>query len=195
MKAWKHFCTVGRHKYLVMKGCFKVGLYRQGLFHDLSKYSPSEFFVGCKYYQGDRSPNNAEREALGYSAAWLHHKGRNKHHSEYWLDYGMGGERGIVGMKMPVKYVVEMFIDRIAASKTYQKENYKDDAPLRYYERSMERGGSMIHKETARLLHELLQMLAREGEEKTYAYIRREVLKKNHKKRGRKENDAGFWNA
>ena len=83
----KHFKTITYHKWLVMKGCFAVGLYKQGVCHDLSKYMPSEFLVGAKYYQGDRSPNNAEREAMGYSSAWLHHKGRNKHHYEYWIDY------------------------------------------------------------------------------------------------------------
>ena len=78
MKAWRHLRTITHHKILVMKGCFKLGLYRQGLLHDMSKYSPAEFLVGCRYYQGTRSPNNAEREAKGYSSAWLHHKGRNK---------------------------------------------------------------------------------------------------------------------
>ena len=86
MKAIGHFCTITRHKLLVMKHCFRVGLYRQGLLHDLSKYSWTEFKVGCKYYQGDRSPNNAERETTGVSLAWLHHKGRNKHHYEYWIE-------------------------------------------------------------------------------------------------------------
>ena len=47
MNAWKHFKTVIYHKFLVMKGCFKVGLYRQGLLHDLSKFSPSEFVVSA----------------------------------------------------------------------------------------------------------------------------------------------------
>ena len=75
--AWKHFCTITHHKNLVLVGCFKIGLYRQGLLHDLSKYSPTEFLVGCKYYQGTMSPNNAERKEKGYSLAWLHHKGRN----------------------------------------------------------------------------------------------------------------------
>ena len=59
-----------------MKNCFAVGLYRQGLLHDLSKYSWEEFATGVKYYQGNRSPNAAEKEEKGYSAAWLHHKGR-----------------------------------------------------------------------------------------------------------------------
>ena len=77
MKAWEHLKTITHHKYLVMRGCFAIGLYRQGLLHDLSKYSPSEFFIGCRYYQGNRIPNAAELEAKGYSYAWLHHKGRN----------------------------------------------------------------------------------------------------------------------
>ena len=84
MQAWKHFKTITKHKLLVMEGCFKVGLYWQGITHDLSKYSPTEFLVGARYFQGTRSPNAAEREAKGYSEAWMHHKGRNRHHYEYW---------------------------------------------------------------------------------------------------------------
>ena len=118
---------------MVMKGCFAVGLYKQGLLHDLSKYMPSEFLVGARYYQGTQSPNNAERKELGYSSAWLHHKGRNKHHYEYWMDYSahapQGTSGGIIPARMPDRYVVEMFIDRVAASKNYNKENYKDDMP------------------------------------------------------------------
>ena len=178
MKALDHLRTINHHKMLVMKHCFKVGLYKQGLLHDLSKYSPTEFLVGCKYYQGTRSPNNAEREATGYSIAWLHHKGRNKHHYEYWIDYSMTPGEGIVGQKMPVKFVVEMVMDRIAASKTYAGKNYTDDYPLRYYENGASKLGKMIHPETAALLHKLLKMLADEGEEKTFAYIKKEVLKK-----------------
>ena len=94
IKAWKHFCTITKHKNLVLVGCFKVGLYRQGLLHDLSKYFPTEFLVGCKYYKGYMSPNNAEREDKGYSSAWLHHKGRNKHHMEYWIDYAAEKDQG-----------------------------------------------------------------------------------------------------
>ena len=177
MKALQHLRTINHHKRLVMEHCFQVGLYKQGFLHDLSKYSPAEFLVGCKYYQGTRSPNNAEREAVGYSSAWLHHKGRNKHHYEYWIDYSDSMERGIVGQKMPVKYVVEMFMDRIAASKTDQGKNYTDRHPLEYYDRGAGNLGEMIHPETAALLHKLLKMLARDGEKKTFAYIRKVVLK------------------
>ena len=176
MKALQHLKTINHHKWLVCQGCFKVGLYKQGLLHDLSKYSPTEFLVGSKFYQGTRSPNNAEREVKGYSAAWLHHKGRNRHHYEYWLDYSTDLNEGIIGMKMPVRYVVEMFLDRIAASKVYIGEAYNDSDPLRYYENG--RAGELMHPETRALLEKLLHMLAEKGEEETYRYIRREVLRK-----------------
>ena len=131
-KVWKHFKTITYHKYLVAKGCFGVGLYKQGLLHDLSKYSPSEFWVGVKYFQGDRSPNNAEREDIGYSSAWLHHKGRNKHHYEYWIDYNSRAkaEDIMIPVPMPKKYIAEMVMDRIAASKVYMGKDYTDASPL-----------------------------------------------------------------
>lgn len=175
MKGWQHLRTINHHKFLVMKGCFRVGLYKQGLLHDLSKYTPTEFRVGCKYYQGTASPNNLEREVKGYSSAWLHHKGRNKHHLEYWIDYGLGGDKTMTGMKMPLKYVVEMFIDRVAASKNYQKEKYTDESPWKYYEHG--RNHYMIHPDTQKLLEKLLRMLAEEGEDTTFTYIRQVLLK------------------
>lgn len=176
MKAVQHFRTITKHKFLVMKECFRVGLYKQGLLHDLSKYSWTEFRVGCRYYQGNRSPNNAEREDRGYSCAWLHHKGRNKHHYEYWLDYSLDGSGKMAGMKMPVRYVVEMFLDRIAASRVYKGDAYRNTDPLDYYRNG--RAGELMHPETRVLLEKLLYMLAEEGEEKTYRYIRKEILKK-----------------
>lgn len=160
-----------------MKECFQVGLYWQGLLHDLSKYTWQEFRVGCRYYQGDRSPNNAERESRGFSSAWLHHKGRNKHHYEYWIDYGLDGSKQMIGMKMPVKYVVEMFLDRIAASKVYKGNAYRDSDPLEYFRK----GGTedyLMHEETKKMLEGFLLMLAKRGEEETFRYIRNKVLKK-----------------
>ncbi len=174
MKWLKHLKTINHHKWLVMQHCFQVGLYKQGLLHDLSKYSWTEFRVGAKYYQGNRSPNNAEREDKGYTSAWLHHKGRNKHHLEYWIDYSTNPEEGMVGMEMPVKYVVEMFCDRMAASKTYNPESYTDQSPLKYYQKGKKR--YPMHKNTRALLERLLTMLAEQGEEKTFDYIRREIL-------------------
>ncbi|MBP3769528.1 MAG: catalase [Lachnospira sp.] len=178
-----HLHTVNSHRRLVRKYCFKLGLYRQGMMHDLSKYSPSEFIPGVKYYQdGHRSPNNAQREDEGVSKAWLHHKGRNKHHFEYWIDYDVDGNSTILaGMKMPVKYVAEMFCDRVAASRIYNKDKYKVSDPLDYYIKGL--GHYIMHPETDELLHNLLKMLADKGEEYTFAYIKANVLKK--KKTGR----------
>jgi len=175
-----HLHTVNSHRRLVRKYCFKIGLYRQGIMHDLSKYSPSEFIPGVKYYQdGHRSPNNAQREDEGVSKAWLHHKGRNKHHFEYWIDYDVDGENAVLaGMKMPVKYVAEMFCDRIAASRIYNKEKYKDSDPLDYYLKGL--GHYIMHPQTDELLHKLLQMLADKGEDYTFEYIRKNVLRKSH---------------
>lgn len=176
MKALEHFRTITKHKIIVMKECFRVGLYRQGLLHDLSKYSWTELRVGCRYYQGTRSPNNAEREEKGYSSAWLHHKGRNKHHYEYWIDYSLDGKKILAGMKMPVNYVVEMFLDRIAASKVYKGSRYKDTDPLEYYMNG--KAGDLMHPETRALLERLLRMLAEQGEDKTYRFIRQKVLRR-----------------
>ena len=144
--------------------------------HDLSKYSPSEFWVGVKYYQGNRSPNNAEREAIGYSSAWLHHKGRNKHHYEYWIDYSTKEiPGGMAPAPMPVKYVVEMLMDRIAACKIYNGSSHTPKDPLVYYQKGKEK--APIHEDTKELLEKLLVMLAQEGEEITFSYIRNHLLK------------------
>ena len=176
MKFFKHLKTINHHKWLVMKHCFKAGLYKQGLLHDMSKYSPTEFWAGVKYYQGTRSPNDAEREDKGVSYAWLHHKGRNKHHLEYWIDYSLDKGKQMAGLKMPIKYVIEMFCDRVAASKNYNGDKYTDADAYNYYSRSKDH--YMIHLETAVLLEKLLIMLRDKGEDETFAYIRKEILGK-----------------
>ena len=70
MKAIKHFITITKHRHEVIRNCKKAGILWQGLFHDLSKYTPSEFCLGAKYYQGDKSPNVGERADKGYSDAY-----------------------------------------------------------------------------------------------------------------------------
>ena len=171
----QHFKTITHHRHLVRRHCFAVGLYWQGLTHDLSKYMPSEFIVGAMYYQGDRSPNTAEREATGVSKAWLHHKGRNKHHLEYWIDYSLESNGKMDGIRMPVRYVAEMVCDRIAASKTYRGDKYTDADPYIYYEKS--RDHYMIHPETDALLEKFLRMLKENGEAKTFRYMKKYLKK------------------
>ena len=171
-KWYKHLKTINEHKIEVGKNCFRCGLYKQGILHDLSKYSPTEFLVGAKYYQGTRSPNDAEREDKGYTSSWLHHKGRNKHHLEYWLDYDLEKRDGsMVGMKMPDNYIVEMFCDRVAASKIYHRDDYTDRTPLDYYLHGKSK--FLLHPYSRKKLEMLLYMLAEKGEEETFAYAKR----------------------
>ena len=174
MNFFGHLKTVTKHKYLVMKGCFRVGLIRQGLTHDLSKFSPTEFSAGVRYYQGNRSPNARERELFGYSPDWMHHKGSNKHHFEYWTDL-IPGTKKYGPVPMPNRYLAEMVMDRIAACKTYQGDAYTDASPLAYLERA--RDSSSMHPETGRKLRFLLAMLRDKGERETFRFIRTTVLK------------------
>ena len=168
--AYHHFITITTHKLTVMDLCFRIGLIRQGILHDLSKYSPEEFATGIRYYQGVRSPNAAEKREKGYSGAWLHHKGRNKHHYEYWIDVDPEQDFTFQGVKMPLNYVLEMVCDRIAASKVYNGDGYTDATPWEYYQARAE--APRIHPETRALLEKLLQMLKDEGEFRTLGYMR-----------------------
>lgn len=173
MKPWQHFKTITHHRHLVLRGCFRVGLYWQGLTHDLSKYSLTEFWTGARYYQGNRSPNAAEREDKGYSEAWMHHKGRNRHHYEYWTDMNPETRR-YEPVPMPRRYLVEMVMDRRAACMTYQGKAYTCGSPAAYFERSRER--ELMHPKTRQELGFLLTMLRDEGEEKTFRYLKDSVL-------------------
>ncbi len=166
----KHFCTVTKHRHIVIKHCIKAGILFQGLKHDLSKYSPQEFIKGAEFYEGNRSPNEREREKNGYSSAWIHHKGRNKHHFEYWTDYNPY-EKKIMPVKMPRKYVVEMFCDRVAASKIYQGKNYHPSHPLEYFLKGKK--SRFIHPETSEEIEMLLKSLSENGEKQTFEYIRK----------------------
>ena len=169
LKAIGHFITITKHRHVVIRHCAKAGILFQGLRHDLSKYTPIEFCAGARYYTGTRSPNDGERRENGYSAAWMHHKGRNRHHFEYWTDYNPQTHR-VEPVKMPLRFVIEMFCDRVAASKVYQGDAYTDHSPLAYFNRG--RDHRIIHVQTSDFLERLLVMLDEQGEEKTFAYIR-----------------------
>ncbi len=169
-----HLHTITKHRHLVMAHCFRAGIPWRGLMHDLSKYSPAEFIPGVKFYTGTKSPTDGERRTYGYSKAWMHHKGRNRHHYEYWTDYSIVLRKS-VPMKMPLVYVIEMFCDRVAACKVYLKDKYTDSSALEYYNRRL--GQEEMHEETSALLGTLVMMLAEKGEKETFRYIRRELRK------------------
>ncbi|MBR3646095.1 MAG: catalase [Lachnospiraceae bacterium] len=168
-RAIGHFKTITKHRHQVIIHCKKAGILWQGMFHDLSKYTPTEFCQGVRFYTGTKSPNEGERDLYGYSIAWLHHKGRNKHHFEYWMDYSPITHK-MEPIRMPYNYVIEMFCDRVAASKIYNGDKYTQSDALDYFNRRKEH--RCIHPETSKALEELLTMLAKEGEEKTFEYIR-----------------------
>ena len=171
-----HLRTINRHKWYVMKLCFRAGMYSQGILHDLSKYSPVELVPSVKYYQGGkRSPLAAEKEEKGFSEGWLHHKGRNRHHFEYWIDYCIPPNMHLVGHKMPKRYVAEMVIDRIAASKNYKGKDYSDVEPLIYWNNGLKH--YTIHEDAVFLTTFLLEMLRDEGEKNTLKYIKKTLMK------------------
>ncbi len=181
----KHFITITKHRNKVVAHCFKAGIGLQGMFHDMSKYGPTEFIPGAKYYEGTRSPNEKEREEIGYSVAWMHHKGRNKHHLEYWNDINMK-TKVYEPVPMPMRYLVEMFCDRVAASKIYKGKDYTDSSALEYYNRGYAR--PKMHPTTADQLEVWLNMLAAEGEKATFARIRADLKADRKNRKNKKKN-------
>ncbi len=172
-RLFHHLSTVHQHRKIVRQCCFKCGLYYQGLTHDLSKYSLSELKPSIRYFQGDRSPYSKEKELYGYSQGWLHHKGRNKHHWEYWYDMM---NKAYSPVNMPEKYVAESVCDRVAACRTYQKEEYTCRSALEYFESKND--GKHMHPETAALMERFLRMIAEDGEDAAFHEIR-EYLKQS----------------
>lgn len=155
----KHFKTVCKHKAVVFRECRRCGLFWQGLMHDLSKFSPAEFMASARFFQGDKSPIEAEKAATGYSAAWLHHKGHNPHHWEYWTDYGDNGE--IIANKIPYKYVVEMVCDWVGAGMVYGGDKWTQHEPLKYYRKV--RQERHFHPQTEILLIQFLNCIDEKG--------------------------------
>lgn len=175
MNFFKHLHTINKHRFLVMRYCFKCHLFKQGLLHDLSKYSFTEFFNSVKYYQGTYSPTINERKDKGYSDVWLHHKGRNKHHAEYWSDVSVE-DHLYHPIPMPKKYLVESFCDRLAACKVYRKKTYEPQMALDYL--LNEKYRLPIHEDSFNDLKMLLEYYVLHGEKEVFKYIRNVYLKK-----------------
>ena len=177
----KHFKTITEHRNLVCRYCFRLGLFRQGICHDLSKYAPIEFWRGARYYRGDESPNDAERRDKGVTRAWLHHKGRNLHHFEYWIDWRLepDGKVTYAGNPMPIRYVAEMFCDRIAASRVYLQEKYTDASAYEYFMR--DRPDGWMHPDTVEEIEKMLYILKEEGEEAAFRYVKERLRQEKRK--------------
>ena len=177
MHFFGHLKTVNHHRRLVRRFCFKCGLIKQGLTHDLSKYSRVEFLNGAKYYTGNHSPIRDERIDKGYSEAWLHHKGRNKHHHEYWMDFNLE-DRSYGPIEMPERYIAESFCDRLAATMTYHGKEFK---PIMVKEYAVNKDRCPFHQTSKAKLMFLIDLYLEKGEKEVFSYI-----KKNMRGKGKK---------
>lgn len=121
MKAIKHFIKICKHKYWVGYYCFKFGIPWRGIKHDMSKFSPIEFFESVKYYQGSSSPIDACKKVNGWSKAWQHHKGRNDHHYEYFVD---NLDNGGTAIQMPFECALELVADYLGAGRAYMGKDF-----------------------------------------------------------------------
>ncbi len=158
---FKHIKIILTHKYYVFIYACKAGIPFRGLIHDMSKFSPTEFFESVKFYQGNKSPIEAAKRKCGYSKAWLHHKGRNKHHWQYWYDTLTKDKTPVI----PYKYTVEMICDTLAAGKTYQKKNWDKSYQLKYWEK--EQKNVHMHESIQNVLTEVYTQVSEYGLNKT----------------------------
>lgn len=164
-----HFNLVNKHRFIVFKLCLKAGIPFRGLVHDLSKYSLTEFIESVKYFSGDKSPISNCKKDIGYSKAWLHHKGRNKHHHEYWYDYAAPNPTPLI----PFKYLVEMICDNLAAGIVYMGKKWTNNYQLKYY--MEDRKKKKINPIIDKILFEIFESVSKYGIDK--------VIKKDNLKR------------
>ena len=177
---FKHLNLVNKHRFIVFKLSIKAGIPFRGLIHDLSKYSPSEFLEGIKYYNGNISPIKVCKKETGYSKAWLHHKGRNKHHFEYWYDFNTPKKAPII----PYKYTVEMICDTIAASMVYNPTNWNPKINIEYFENRKDL--KYINPKIQEILKETYKQIEKNGLNKT---LKKKNLKKIYYKYVEKKED------
>jgi hypothetical protein len=181
-----HVRIIARHRKYVRRACFAMGIPLRGIKHDLSKYSPKEFWLGVRYFDGKKSPIINERAARGgFSTAWVHHKNHNDHHWEYWLSSPTDGEQSfeLSAAKMPYAAVIEMLCDSIGAGKAYDPKGWGPQSEVPYFRRNEPH--RVYHPDTKRLFVTLLNALVSSGNEKAfYAWYRknRKRLKKEYEK-------------
>ena len=173
INVFKHTKLVMKHKWIVFKLCCKIGIPWRGFLHDWSKFSPTEFWESIKYYDGHKSPISKSKVEKGYSEAWLHHKGRNKHHPEYWIDYSLP-EKTVI---MPYKFAAEMICDKLAAGIVYSGKNWNNNTQLDYY--MMEREISLIHPQIDKFMIAVFTEVSKNGLDKT---LTKQNIKKLYEK-------------
>lgn len=170
-KVVKHFILITKHKWVVFKLCCRVGLPWRGLVHDLSKYSPTEFWESVKYFNGKHSPITDCKRDIGYSKAWLHHKGHNKHHAEYWVDLNGPDQKPILPI-IPYPYVAEMLCDKLAAGIVYKGKEWSKEYELEYWLNDRKR--TLANAQIKELITDFFTQVSKHG-------IKKVLTKKNVK--------------
>lgn len=164
----QHLKTIMTHRKFVKKACFKMGIPLQGFLHDLSKYTRKELLI-YKYANGQKSPHAVMRDQFGYSDRWMYHYHKNKHHWQYWLDIE-SYPQAVYPIKMPYKYVIEMFCDFIGAGKAYNKEKWTLHTAWDYWMKACE-NQRLMHPDSEYLIKKLLWNLHEaESEECFYSW-------------------------
>ena len=155
-KFFGHLKTVSTHKWWVFYYCCKAGIPFRGLIHDMSKFSPTEFIESVKYWSGTRSPIDACKEDKGISKAWMHHKGRNKHHYEYYID---NLDNGGTALEMPIKDCIELVCDYLGAGKAYYGKNFTYNKELDWW-KDKSKKSLLMHPKTKKYITLILTGLA-----------------------------------
>ena len=152
----KHFKTICIHKYWVYRYCKLGGITWRGIKHDLSKFSPIEFFESIKYYTGTSSPIDGAKKAMGYSKAWFHHRGRNDHHYEMWQDnFDKGGEP----IQMPFECAVELICDYLGAARVYMGKDFSYQKEFEWFQSKLDNGVAM-HIQTKVFVYRVFKIMA-----------------------------------
>lgn len=154
-KHWIYFKYILRHKWYCLKGCWKLApswlweVWLLGLFHDWSKFRPSEWVSYAEHFYGDGRSNDE---------AWLNHIHRNKHHWQHWTLREDSGE--VKCLKIPDKYILEMVADWYAAGMAITGR------PLisSWYEKNKEK--MLINKSTRETLEAIIENFEKRNHER-----------------------------
>lgn len=154
---YNHWKTIHTHRKWVKRYCFLAGIPWRGLTHDLSKYSSTEFFESARYWTGFSSPITEAKKAQGYSRAWLHHKGRNRHHWAYWTD---NYSEGTTTHLMPCNDFVELVCDFLGAARAYCGEDFSYKKEYEWWCDDREKGNKGMHPLNKKMLDIIFSDLA-----------------------------------
>jgi hypothetical protein len=111
MKYLRYLWYVLRHKWFVFLACWKLfqatretPMLWRGIFHDASKFYPSEFGPYARHFYGKKNPPGGYSKYTDrdddpdFDAAWEKHWKRNDHHWEHWRLRTRNGGRSVIHM-------------------------------------------------------------------------------------------------